>query len=349
MTAIGHLPVFVLTGFLGSGKTTLLRSLLAHPGMGDTAVVINEFGEVGLDHLLVREVTEEIVLLASGCLCCTVRDDLVSTLSDLWAMRESGSIPAFSRVVIETTGLADPAPVIQTLIGKGELSSHYLLAGVVATVDAALGEGQLDSHMEAVKQAAVADRLVLTKTDLAPAARAQALRERLRRLNPGSRLVDSALGRLPGPALLFDSGGFDAATKPEQVSAWLRNEAFRSHGGHEHADAKRDINRHDERIGTFCVTLHSPVEWHPFLEWLELLLASRGESLLRVKGIVNVSGNPRPVIVQGVQHMFFPPAELDAWPDADRRSRIVFVTRDLTRTAVETSLRQVLGAAALPA
>ena len=342
MTAASPIPVFVLTGFLGSGKTTLLQSLLAHPGMRDTAVVVNEFGEVGLDHLLIRKIAEEVVLLGSGCLCCSVRDDLVSTLRELLSMRESGSLPNFARVVVETTGLADPAPIVQTLIGERTLLGHCRLAGLVATVDGVFGDGQLDDHMEAVKQAAVADRLVLTKTDLAGAPELAALRARLRQLNPGGRLIDSAAGRFPGPELLFDLSGFDISAKPEAVRTWIAEDAYRRHPPrHGHQDA----NRHDDRISTFLVRIAEPVAWPSFLAWLELLLASRGESLLRVKGLVNVAGKPRPVMIQGVQHIFYPPTELEAWPDADRSTRIVFITRDLTRAAVETSLKQVLGAA----
>lgn len=341
MTAACPIPVFVLTGFLGSGKTTLLKSLLAHPGMNDTAVVVNEFGEVGLDHFLVREVTEEVVLLGSGCVCCTVRDDLISTLQELRLLRTSGSIPPFARVVVETSGLADPAPIVQSLIGERTLLGHCRLAGLVATVDGVFGDGQLDAHMEAVKQAAIADRLVLTKTDLAQPQQLEALRARLRLLNPGGHLIDSAAARFPGPELLFDLSGFDISAKPEAVRTWIDEDAYRRHPlrrGH------HDANRHDDRISTFLVRIAEPVAWPSFLAWLELLLASRGESLLRVKGLVNVAGKPRPVVIQGVQHMFYPPTELEAWPDADRSTRIVFITRDLTRAAVETSMKQVLAA-----
>lgn len=334
------IPVFVLTGFLGSGKTTLLKSLLVHPGMRDTAVVINELGEVGLDHLLVREVTEEVVLLGSGCVCCAMRDDLVSALRELRSLREAGSIPPFGRVVVETTGLADPAPLVQTLIGERSLHGDYRLANLVTTIDAVLGESELDAHMEAVKQAALADRLVLTKLDLAMPPRIEPLRERLRALNPAAELVDSAPGRFPAPEQLFDATGFDLRAKPRAARVWLKEEAYLAQRPHHR---HRDSERHDERVAAFCIRLAEPVEWTPFLEWLELLLASRGESLLRVKGLVNVGGKTRPVVIQGVQHIFYPPVELPDWPDADRTTRIVFITRDLTRSAVETSLKQVLG------
>lgn len=341
MMPASPIPVFVLTGFLGSGKTTLLKSLLAHPGMSDTAVVINELGEVGLDHLLVREVTEEVVLLGSGCLCCAMRDDLVSSLRELWSLREAGSIPRFARVVVETTGLADPAPLVQTLIGERSLHGGYRLASLVATVDAVLGESELDAHMEAVKQAAIADRLVLTKTDLATPSQIESLRDRLRALNPAADLLVSAPGRFPGPEQLFDATGFGLHAKTQAVRAWINEEAYLMQDPrHRH----RGLERHDERVAAFCIRINEPLEWTPFLEWLELLLASRGENLLRLKGLVNFNGKRGPVVIQGVQHIFYPPAELRDWPDEDRSTRIVFITRDLTRNAVETSLRQVLGA-----
>lgn len=345
MTATGPIPVFVLTGYLGSGKTTLLRSLLAHPGMGDTAVIINEFGEVGLDHFLVREVTEEVVLLGSGCICCTVRDDLASTLRELSAMRDSAAIPPFQRVVLETTGLADPAPIIQTLISDRSLHGRFRLLGLVATVDAIFGGSQLDAGMEAVKQAALADRLVLTKTDIVHAAQLEALRTRLHHLNPAAHLIDSAEGRFPEPLQLFDLQ-LDLAADGAAVRNWLNEDAYGEHLVH---PAGAGAGRHEHRIGTFVMRIPEPVERRLLLEWLELLLASRGESLLRVKGLVHLAGEPRPWVIQGVQHMLHPLAELAAWPDTDHSTRIVFITRDLTRRAVETSMRQVLGAAPVAA
>jgi G3E family GTPase len=333
-------PVFVLTGYLGSGKTTLLRSLLAHPGMADTAVIINEFGEIGLDHFLVREVTEEVVLLGSGCVCCTVRDDLASTLNELATMRSTAAIPAFARVVVETTGLADPAPIIQTLMGNSLLSEHYRLAGLVATVDAVFGGRQLDAGMETVKQTALADQLVLTKTDLAEAAARDALRRRIGRLNPQAPLIESAEGRFPAPGELF---GLRHDEQTENgVSDWLRKQTYRAHAGSPAADSR--MGRHEQRIATFVVRIADPVDRGSFLEWLELLLASRGENILRMKGLVHFKGDPSPWVVQGVQHMLHPLTPLREWPDADHGTRIVFITRDFTRTAVETSMKQILGA-----
>lgn len=361
-------PVAVLTGFLGSGKTTLLRRLLAHPGMADTAVIVNEFGEVGLDHLLVREITEDIVLLNSGCVCCTVRDDLVGSLLELQSERDAGRIPRFRRVAIETTGLADPAPIIHTLMTNAELLPHYRLGSVVTTIDATLGSGQLDRHTEAVKQAAMADRLVLTKTDLAPEGSA-ALADRLRALNPGASILPATLHDGPAPDQLLDAGPLDARAKSADVVRWLNAEAYAAshgeaasdghphadvHAGHPHADAQAGHphvaaharaaeQRHDASITSFCLTLTQPLAWDTFVEWLELLLASRGESLLRVKGLLNVAGRSRPLVIHGVQHVIYPPSELAAWPNGDSRSRLVFITRDLSRTAVENSFRAVFG------
>jgi G3E family GTPase len=324
-------PVYVLTGFLGSGKTTLLKALLAHPGMADTAVVVNELGEVGLDHLLVREVTDEVVLLASGCICCSVRDDLASTLRALDAQCSAGTL-AFNRVVVETTGLADPAPIIQTLSGSRELASRFRLAGLTATIDCKLGARELDTHMEAVKQAALADCLVLTKTDLAARDEIGALRARLGALNPTARVFESAPHGFPAPARLFDpAASFEKARPTFFVPA---RKPF---------DGSLFRGPHDSRIGSFVLRIEEPLDWKLFSEWLELLLAARGESLLRLKGLVNVPGKGKPVVLQCVQHMAYAPAELEAWPDADRATRIVFITRDFTRTAAVNSLREIFG------
>jgi G3E family GTPase len=330
-------PVSVITGFLGSGKTTLLRRLLADARMANAAVLINEFGEVGLDHLLVRKVDENIVLLNSGCLCCTVRDDLVETLDELHMKRTSGEVPAFDRVVIETTGLADPAPIIHTVLTDPSLSPVYQLTGLVATVDATHGQRQLDEHMEAVQQVAMADRVVITKTDLADAATLDGLRQRLTALSPSAAILNATLETGPEPNELFDIALFSLDDKSADAQRWMNEEAS-GDGPHHHV---HDVNRHDDRISTFCLTADTPIGWETFAEWLTLLLASRGDQLLRVKGLLNVTGRTRPVMVHGVQHVFYPPTELHQWPDRDRRSRIVMITRDLSRHAVEKSFQRV--------
>ena len=305
--------------------------------MRATAVLINEFGEVGLDHLLVRKVDENIVLLNSGCLCCTVRDDLVETLDDLQGKRNASTLLEFDRVIIETTGLADPAPIIHTLLTNTDLIPHYRLMGLVATLDAVHGNGQLDEHSEAAKQVAMADRIVITKAELANPETLGRLRDRLSHLSPSAAIFEATLHSGPGPDALFNSRGFSADGKTADVKRWLLGKSsLATSRQHSHA---LDVNRHDHRISTFCVTADAPLDWTVLTQWLALLLANRGEQLLRVKGILNVAGRSRPVIIQGVQHVFYPPTELDAWPDADHRSRIVFIARDLPGSAVERSFR----------
>jgi G3E family GTPase len=332
------IPVSVITGFLGSGKTTLLKRLLAHPRMGETAVLINEFGEIGLDHLLVRKVDEDIVLLNSGCLCCTVRDDLVETLDELHHKRASGIIPEFRRTAIETTGLADPAPIIHTLMTDRSLTPNYQLKALVATIDSTLAERQLDEHMEAVKQAAMADRLVITKMDLANEAARLRIRTRLAALNPSATVFEADLQSSPGPDELFEFGLFSTNNKSAQVRSWLNAEAHGISGyGHRH-----DVNRHDDRIGAFCLTADMPLDWDSLVCWLELLLANRGEQVLRLKGILNLAGRPNPMIIHGVQHVLYPLSELEEWPDQDCRSRIVLITRDLPELAIVKSFRSAV-------
>lgn len=358
------LPVSLITGFLGSGKTTLLNRLLRHPGMARTAVVINEFGEIGLDHTLVESAKDDVVLMQSGCLCCTIRGDLVDTLRSLMVKRSRGEIPEFDRLVVETTGLADPAPILHTLMADPFLITRYRLDGVITTVDAVNGSGTLDNHVEAVKQAAVADRLLLTKVDVADGAAVERLKQRLHALNPGARLVEAAHGEI-GPEALFDAGLYDPATKSLDVRRWLNEEAYAAghgdhghdhqhdhahdhHGaeaghGHDHQAHAHDVNRHDDRIRAYCVAFDEPLEWDRVASWLELLATYRGEDMLRVKGILNVRESEKPVVIHGVQHLFHPPAQLPAWPDDDHRTKIVFITRDMPRDVVEGMLAALEG------
>ena len=343
MTAIdaaSRIPVTVLTGFLGSGKTTLLNHVLKQPDMAATAVVVNEFGEIGLDHLLVESATDDVVLMQSGCLCCTVRGDIADTLTDLFVKRAKGRVPHFARAVIETTGLADPAPVLHALLSDPIVAERYMIDGVVTTIDAVNGPGTLDRQPEAVKQAAVADRLVVTKADLADPSGLAALETRLAALNPGAPLLRASHGAID-PNALFGLGLFDPATKTIEVQRWLQDEALAAQGDHDHGHQhdQHDVNRHDARIRAFCITRDRPVSWSALSGWLDALATMRGDDLLRVKAIVALADRPeQPVVLHGVQHLFHPPVLLPAWPSEDRRTRIVFITRDLPRDMIEQSL-----------
>jgi len=322
------LPVTLLTGFLGSGKTTVLNHLLRHLPL--TAVVMNEFGAIGLDHQLLEESRGPLALLSGGCVCCQIQGTLAPTLKNLYMARSSGQLPPYERIIIETTGIADPAPILDTLLNERWLAARHKLDGVVTTVDAVFGAQQLEAHFEAARQVAVADRLLLSKTDLATPDQVDALKTRLAELNPGAPIYPVLNGEID-PVKVTHLGLFNPLDKHPDVVKWLAHQRYKPAarsllGGKARVEA---ATSHDPRIQAFSLTFDDPLEWHGVLSALEMLQAFRPQNLLRMKALVNIKGKPNPVVLHGVQHLLYPPAELAEWPDADRRSRFVFITSDL--------------------
>ncbi len=318
----GRFPVSVITGFLGSGKTTLINRLLKRPDMNRVAVIVNEFGEQAIDNDLVEVSSEQMMLLNNGCLCCVLRGDLQETLRDLYIKRRNGDIIDFDRVIIETTGLADPAPVMQTLMTDEMLQENYRLDCVVTLADAVNGLEQLQTMEEPVKQAALADRIVITKSDIAGEEVTAKLEARLRELNPQAPIRRALNGEIE-LAFLIDVGLRNVKAKLEDIERWMGDP---DEHGHRHS--------HDAKVKSFSLRYTEPMTWAAFSQTMEVLGALRGSDMLRVKGLINVVDHKGPMVIQGVQHLFHPPVELDAWPSADRSTRIVFITRNIPRETV---------------
>ena len=329
----GKLPVSLITGFLGSGKTTLLKRLLRDPAMNRAAVIINEFGEVGIDHELVASSSESMTLLSNGCLCCSVRTDLQETMRELFIKRRAGEVIDFDRVFVETTGLADPIPVLHTLQTDGMLGAQYRLDCVVTLVDAVNGERNLDDAPEAAKQAAVADRIVITKSDIAPPAAVASLESRLAKMNPYAARTIAVNGEVD-VAFLRDVGP-RSTRAAKDLDRWLSPSGEPRPEGAYLGERVRS-GSHDASIRSYCLWFDKPFTWDSFSAAVQVLTSLRGSDLLRVKGLVNVEGERGPVVVQGAQHVFHPPVTLESWASDDRRSRIVFITRNLERESVET-------------
>ena len=320
------IPVSVITGFLGSGKTTLLAHLLRDPAMGRTAVIINEFGAIALDHDLIETSDESFVQLSNGCLCCNVRSDLVLTLGDLAARRAAGTVPAFERVVVETSGLADPAPILHALMTDRNLCEVYALDGVITTVDAVTGLATLEHHEESLRQAAVADTIVLTKTDV-PEAQPAAIAERLDAINPGAPVLNVVAGAI-APAALFDCGPYDATGKLARVQSWLAQETVSAANSARHHHHRADIT-------SFCIVRDEPLRAVTLALFLSALAENCGADLLRMKGIVGIAEEPdRPAVIHGVQHVYHAPVWLERWPSDDRRTRMVFIGKHLRESWV---------------
>ncbi len=320
-----RIPVIMLTGFLGSGKTTLLSKLLAKPGMGRVAVIVNEYGELGLDHLLITSPRNDVVLLSGGCLCCMPRDEIATTLNDLLKSSRSGEIPEFDSVVIETSGLANPSSIIQMLLADPAAAANFRSAGVVTTVDAVNADETFARHRTSVSQVAAADRIVLTKADLVAAGSCADLEARLRRLNPWAAIKRALHGDID-TAFLTTTG----SARPEEEAAGAVKVEHLGKAPDSH------VHHHDSGINSFTVTRDEPVRAAGLDVWIDMMAAYCGPGLLRVKGLLNVDGHP--VAIHAVQRVFHPPSPLSAWPSDDRRSHIVFITRGLTKAEVETTL-----------
>ena len=338
MNQITQIPVTVITGFLGSGKTTILSSILKKKEMQKTAVIINEFGEIGLDHALIEHTDENIVELQSGCICCTIQGDLNKTLIDLFDKMMNGKVSSFNRVLIETTGLANPVPIIHTLMSSIELIRIYSLDGVITVVDSVNGEKTLDLHEESLKQLALAEKIILSKTDIIDKDEIKSLIYRIKEINPVSQIVYSKFGNIPLEEI-FGLGAYDPYKKSADVKKWLAAEKYKDKKHHHH----HDVNRHNENIRAFSMMSENPVNMIAFSFFRDMITAALGANLLRMKGIINIAGEERPAVIHGVQHIFHPVQWLETWPDNDRRTKLVFITQNIKKEQIEDFFRPLMG------
>ena len=345
------IPVTLVTGFLGSGKSTLLADVLTGDAARDTAVLVNEFGEIGLDHLLMGEVDAQTVLLDNGCVCCSIRGELRDALAALFSKRARGDVPAFSRVVIETTGLATPAPIIATLLADPVIRSHYALNVTVTVVDAVNAELQRERYPEWLAQISATDRIVISKADLASGEQVDALRVALAGLNPLAEIVTRASSGAALTDLLFMPARFvpDAVQSVINIGAGMLRlgEGGGTRLSHRmETETETQAQTRRETISSTCITVDTPIDWQVFTLWFTLLLNRHGDKILRVKGLLSLEGSDRPVVLHAVQHLVHPVLHLDAWPDeqGSRVSRLVFITEGIDTHAIENSYRRFCAA-----
>ena len=336
-----NITITVLTGFLGSGKTTILSSLIKQKQMANAAIIINEFGEVGLDHDLIETTDENVIELQNGCICCTIQGDLKTTLLNLLKKMEKGDISPFNHVIIETTGLADPVPIIHTLMTSLDLQRIYSIDGVITVVDAINGDSTYNAHEEAVKQTAFADRIILSKTDIADKEKVNSLTKRIKAINPKVTIIESDKNSLPVLKVL-GLNDYNPQNKDWNVREWLEIEKNKSSSHSHNHHHEHDVNRHGEDIKTFAMVTSQPVSMTSVNFFLELLMSQMGENILRIKGILDIKGQSRPAVIHGVQHVFHPLEWLEKWPSNDKQSRLVFITKNINKDTID-DLFKIIG------